>query len=98
MILSSHPEGVILTVHAHAGAKRNEVRGEQDDALKVCVTQAPEKGKANKAIRKLLADTFRIKVSQIELISGETSPRKKFLIRDSEVTLPSPLPLKEGLR
>ena len=83
MIFATHPEGVVLTVHAHAGAKRNEVRGEQDDALKVCVTQAPEKGKANKAIRKLLADHFDVKPSQIELLSGETNSHKKFLIRDS---------------
>ena len=81
MILAPHPEGVVLTVRAHAGAKRNEVRGEQDGALKVCVTQAPEKGKANKAIGKLLAETFRLKASQIELISGETLSQKKFLFR-----------------
>ena len=82
MFLSPHPEGVVLTVHAHAGAKRNEIRGEHDGALKVCVTQAPEKGKANEAIRQLLADTFRVKVSQIELLSGEANPRKKFLLRN----------------
>jgi uncharacterized protein (TIGR00251 family) len=99
MILSPHPEGVVLTVHAHAGAKRNEIRGEQDGALKVCVTQAPEKGKANKAIRKLLADSFRIKPSQIELLSGETNPQKKFLIRDVDVERFSvPLPNTEPLK
>ena len=81
MIFSNHPEGVVLVVRAHAGAKRNEIRGEQDGALKISVTQAPEKGKANQAIRQLLADSFRIKLSQIELLSGETSPRKRFLIR-----------------
>ena len=81
MIFSPHPEGVVLSVHAHAGAKRNEIRGEQDSVLKVCVTQAPEKGKANQAIRKLLAESFNLRASQIELLSGETNPHKKFLIR-----------------
>ncbi len=84
MIFSAHPEGVVLAVHAQAGARRNEIRGEQDGALKVCVTQAPEKGKANKAIRKLLADSFRLKASQVELLFGDTSPKKKFLLRDVE--------------
>jgi len=92
-----HPEGVVLTVRAHAGAKRNEVRGEQNGAMKVYVTQAPEKGKANKAIQKLLADTFNVKTSQIELLSGETNPHKKFLIRGADVetlkhNAPNPLP------
>ena len=49
--------------------------------LKVCVTQAPEKGKANKAIAEFLAKTLGSKKSQIELISGETSHHKKFSIR-----------------
>ena len=88
MIFSKHPQGVVLAVLAHAGARRNEIRGEQDGTLKVCVTQAPEKGKANNAIRRLLADSFRIKLSQIELLSGETSPRKRFLIRDSGFEIP----------
>ena len=64
-----------------AGAHRSEVRGEQDGALKVCVTQSPEKGKANKAIVELLAKSLSLRKSQIELIAGETSPQKRFLIR-----------------
>ncbi|MCX5643831.1 MAG: DUF167 domain-containing protein [Phycisphaerae bacterium] len=46
--IEPHPEGAILPVRAQPGARRNEIRGEQDGALKVCVTQSPEKGKANK--------------------------------------------------
>jgi uncharacterized protein YggU (UPF0235/DUF167 family) len=38
-------DGVLLPVRVHAGAGSNELRGEQDGALKVAVTQAPEKGK-----------------------------------------------------
>jgi uncharacterized protein len=79
--LQPHPEGVILPVRGQPGAKRNELRGEQDGALKVCVTQAAEKGKANKAIIELLAKSLGLKRSQIELLSGETSHQKKFLIR-----------------
>ena len=41
---------------AHAGAKRSEIRDVQAGALRVSVTQAPEKGKANKAIVALLAE------------------------------------------
>ncbi len=53
----------------------------QGGALKVCVTQAPEKGKANKAIGELIAKWLGVKKSQVELIAGETALQKKFLIR-----------------
>ena len=53
--LKPHAEGVILPVRAQPGSRRNEIRGEQNGFLKVCVTQSPEKGKANKAIAALLS-------------------------------------------
>src|SRR5271166_4877765 len=80
--LQPHPDGTILPVRAQPGARRNEIRGLQDGALKVCVTQAPEKGKANKAIVEVLAKWLGLRKSQIELISGETASQKKFLIRE----------------
>lgn len=79
--LEQHPLGVVLSVRASAGAKRDELRGELDGALKVAVTQAPEKGKANQAIVQLLAAQLGIKKSQIQLLSGETTSQKRFLFR-----------------
>ena len=79
--LKPHPAGAILPVRVQAGSRRNEVRGAQDGALKVCVTQAPEKGKANKAIAVVLAGWLGVRKSQIELLSGETASQKKFLVR-----------------
>jgi uncharacterized protein YggU (UPF0235/DUF167 family) len=75
-----HAQGTILPVRAHAGARRNEVRRDNDGVLRVSVTQAPEKGKANNAIIALLADELGLRKSQIELVAGETSPRKRFLV------------------
>jgi uncharacterized protein (TIGR00251 family) len=83
--LEPHAAGTVLPVRAQPGSRRNEIRGEQDGALKVCVTQSPEKGKANKAIVELLSKSLGLKKSQLELLSGETSHHKKFLVR--EVTL-----------
>ena len=80
--LEPHPEGAILPVRAHAGARRNEIRGEQNGMLRVSVTQAPEKGKANKALIAVLSEGLSLKKSQIELISGATSPEKRFLVRE----------------
>lgn len=82
--LQPHASGTILPVRAQPGARRNEIRGEQDGMLKVSVTQAPEKGKANKALIALLSKQLSLRKSQFELIAGETSSKKRFLV--TEVT------------
>lgn len=79
--LAEHPNGTLLAVHAHAGARRNHIQCSRQAGLRVWVTQAPEKGKANKAILALLAKELGLRKSQIELVAGETSPQKRFLIR-----------------
>jgi uncharacterized protein len=78
--LEPHSDGTILPVRAQPGARRNEIRGEHEGLLKVCVTQAPEKGKANKAVIELLSKSLKLKKSQFELLSGETSHQKRFLV------------------
>ena len=80
--LQSHPEGTILPVRAQPAARRNEIRAQRDGMLKVCVTQAPEKGKANKAVATLLSKSLGLRKSQLELLAGETSPQKRFLVRE----------------
>jgi len=80
--LRPHPQGTILPVRAQPGARRNEIRGEQDGMLKVSVTQSPEKGKANKALIALLSKELSLRKSQLELIAGQMSPQKQFLVRD----------------
>ena len=84
MLFESCQEGIILAVRAFPGAKRNEVRVVSDDFLKVSVTQVPEKGKANEAIRKQIIKSLNLRSSQVELLRGETSPQKKFLLRNVE--------------
>ena len=78
--LDLHAAGVILPVRAQAGARRNGIQGEHDQVLKVSVTPAPEKGKANKAIVAVLARQLGLRKSQIALLSGEASSHKRFLI------------------
>jgi len=77
-----HSAGVVLPVRAHAGARRNALKGIHAGALQVMVTQAPEKGKANKAIIELLADKLGLRKNQLELLAGATSSQKKFLVRE----------------
>ena len=69
-----------LQVKVVPGASRNRVVGMLGDALKVQVAAAPEKGKANEAVRAVLAEFFGVKIGQVELISGQSHPRKTFLL------------------
>ena len=80
-------DGIVLPVKAHPGARRNGITGLHDGQLKVSVTQAPERGKANAALIKVLCKELDLRKSQVTLISGETSAQKQFLIQD--------IPLKE---
>lgn len=84
--LVPHAEGTILSVRAQAGARKNAVISEHAGALKVCVTAAPEHGKANQAIIAVLAEVLECKRAQIALLSGETSRDKRFLIRGLTAT------------
>jgi uncharacterized protein (TIGR00251 family) len=79
--VKSHPEGAVLNVKALPGARRNGVAGEHAGALKVAVTQVAEKGKANKAVAAVLAKALGVRPAEIELLSGATSARKRFLVR-----------------
>lgn len=72
--------GVILSIRTQPGSSKNRIVGEYGGRLKLAVTAAQEKGKANKAIIELLADTLRINASSIHIISGESSRDKRFVI------------------
>ena len=84
--LDQHAEGVILPVRAQPGARKARVLGEQAGALKVAVTAPPEDGRANKALVELLREVLGIKRSQIELLSGQTSRAKRFLVSGVSAT------------
>ena len=77
---------ILLPVKAQAGARKNGITGEHDGALKVSVTQAPEKGKANKALTRVIALELGLRNSQVALRSGATSTNKSFIITDLEFT------------
>lgn len=79
--ISDHPEGCLLPVRARPGAKKARVVGEQAGALKVAVTAPPVDGRANDALVEFLRDKLALKRSQIDLVRGQTSRDKLFLVR-----------------
>ena len=74
--------GIVVSVKVQPNASRDRVVGEHGDQLKIAVTVAPEKGKANKSVIKVLSRLLGVKSSDIEILSGETSRDKKVLIRN----------------
>jgi len=73
--------GIILSIRTQPGSSKNRIIGEYGGRLKLAVTAAPEKGRANKAVIELLADTLHISESSIHIISGESSRDKRLMIK-----------------
>jgi uncharacterized protein (TIGR00251 family) len=79
--ITENAQGCILRVRAQPGARKNAVVGEHAGALKIAVTAPPQDGRANEAIAELLRQSLQLKRSQVELLRGERSREKWFLIR-----------------
>jgi uncharacterized protein YggU (UPF0235/DUF167 family) len=65
-----------IFVEAKTRAKEEKVKKIDKNHFVVFVKEAPEKGKANKAILKLLAHYFKINLSQIRILSGFSFKKK----------------------
>lgn len=78
-------DGVELQVKASPGASRDRVVGTYGDALKISVQAAPEGGKANAAIERLLADLVGVPPRDVSVIRGHTQARKTVAIRGVSV-------------
>ena len=74
-------DGVRVTVRVTPGASRTAIAGLAETvgggrALKVTVTVAPEAGKANEAVIKLLARTWGVAKTSLTLIAGHGDRNK----------------------
>ncbi|MGQ9589325.1 MAG: DUF167 domain-containing protein [Planctomycetota bacterium] len=67
-----------MKVRAQPAASRDGVVGMHGDALKVAVSASPERGKANAAIERVVADALGLRASCVRMVSGERS-RDKWL-------------------
>jgi uncharacterized protein (TIGR00251 family) len=80
------PDGVRVRLKVAPKAKRNQFGGLLDEpdggkALKLQVTAAPERGKANEAVIALLAKEWGVAETAISVVSGATDRRKLVEIR-----------------
>ncbi len=78
-------EGVTLAVRAQPGAKKTAITGVYGEGptaqLKIAVQAPPIEGRANQALVAFLAEFFSLSRKDVELISGELSRSKVFLLR-----------------
>jgi uncharacterized protein (TIGR00251 family) len=79
------PAGVTLAVRAQPGAKKTAITGVYGEGaaaqLKIAVQAPPLEGRANHALVAFLAETFSVPKNAVELINGELSRSKVFLLR-----------------
>jgi uncharacterized protein len=78
-------DGVTLAVRAQPGAKKTAISGiygeGQNAQLKIAVHAPPLEGRANVALVEFLAETFGLPKRSVEIVSGELSRSKVFLLR-----------------
>jgi len=86
LILRDTPDGCILPVRVHPGAKRNAVTGTHDGALKISLTTPPTDGRANEALIAFLAELLRLPRARITLLTGAASRSKTLRISGKSAT------------
>ncbi len=67
-------DGIELRLKVVPGASRSQIVGMLGDRLKIRVAAAPEQGKANRAVVRLLSGWLGI--NGIEIVAGDSSPEK----------------------
>jgi uncharacterized protein YggU (UPF0235/DUF167 family) len=101
--LARHANGVSLAVQLRPGARMNAIEGlahlgDGRRALKVLVTEQPERGRANRALIELLAKRWHLPRGTISILSGARDHRKVLLIEGESDTLLAELARRlEGL-
>lgn len=76
-------ERITLTLHIQPGAKRTEIAGIHDGALKIRIAAAPVEGQANARLRDFLKKAFDVPSSQVILKQGSSGRRKVVEIQGS---------------
>jgi len=83
--LKSVEGGVQLSIRAQPKASRNGLVGLHGDRLKVAVTAAPARGKANRALAEVLAHALGVRASAVRVVAGEHSRDKTVRIEGLSV-------------
>jgi uncharacterized protein len=75
------PQGVRIMVQVAPNAKRTEVMGVMEDAVKIRLQAQPIEGQANDALVRFLAAKLKVPRTAVKITHGQTSKRKVVEIR-----------------
>ncbi len=76
-VIQEVDEGIVFTAKIVPGSSgQTRICGLLDGMLKVKVSAAPERGKANQCLLKFLAKQLGVKKNAVSIITGKTSPVK----------------------
>jgi uncharacterized protein (TIGR00251 family) len=67
---------VVFKVKVVPGSSRTAVCGLLDKMVKIKISAAPEKGKANKCLLDFLAKQLGVKKNAVKIVSGKSNPVK----------------------
>lgn len=71
---------MFFKVKVHAGEKSNKLLAKSADSFEIWVRAPAEQGRANEAVREILATRLNVPAGKLRLIKGATSPSKIFEI------------------
>ena len=83
-IINSSHDPMKLKIKVIPSSSKDCIAGYLEDTLKVKVKAPPEKGKANKAVIKVLEKSLELPKGSILITSGTTSSRKVIEIKCSD--------------
>jgi uncharacterized protein (TIGR00251 family) len=75
-------DGLEIRIHVQPRAKRREISGAHNGALRIKVTAPPVNDAANRAVIKCLADKLGVSKSKISILSGSKSRDKILRIKN----------------
>ena len=75
--ISERDGSIVFAVRVTPRASRDAIEGEHEGALKVRLTAPPAEGRANDALRRLLAARLNVPVSAVRIVGGEKSRNKR---------------------
>ena len=82
IVLTEKDGTVAFDVRVVPRASKSEIVGEHDGPLKVRITAPPVEGAANAELIRLLAKSFGVPRSNVSIVGGESSKKKRIKIEN----------------
>jgi uncharacterized protein (TIGR00251 family) len=78
-------DGVNISILAQPRSSKSEIAGMHDGCLKVRISSPPVDGHANDALIKFFSKILKVPKSDISIVKGDRSKRKKINIKGADI-------------